>query len=260
MGPEKADMPVPPQERILSDALRGGLSIFRVVASMGREVKVTVGSAVLDLKDNTTDTDLDHFIYAVVNSTSGGPAQPEQVMNPWAPGMMVPPFQLDTLPNAIVSANGYRIHLPHRVAAPLKEMLLRDPDNPAKCRHSFLTYEEVAKKYKEGWIEDYYPSLDQKSKDARLRLAAEAIAANPHRLVAYWRGELSELLKDNEVEKGQIFKCWMKMGYQLGTCWHPTKPILSTSGPDLSYRDDLDRYQHSDGKKKRHEHQDEREY
>ena len=210
---------------------------------MRDNVKVEVSGVKLEFKDGTTDAELDHFIHAAVSPTSVEPAQPEQVQEKGA-GMMVPPFQLDTTTNTIISANGYQIHLPHRLAAVLREMLRRDPLSPGKCRLSYLTYEGVATKYREGWIEDYHSSIDQKSKDDRLDLAKESIAENPRRWAHYWRGELSKLLNKPgiNIEKEQIFSCWKKKGYRLGIGWHLTKPLINSSERGLLFMDDPEEY------------------
>jgi hypothetical protein len=236
-------MAAPPQDRRLLDALLAGLYSFRLVASMRHNVKVEVGGVEFEIKDSTTDAQLDHFIHEIERATPTTAAQPEAVQDAKEAVIMLPPFQFDWLNDSIVSSNGVQLHLPHRLANPLKGMFSPDPLNP-KAYVTYLSYFDVAMKYKEGWIDDYHPSLDQKSKEDRLEVAKVRIVADPQRFAGYWRGELSKLLNKPgiKIEKEQIFSCWEKSGYRLGIGWLPTKPLINATEPSLFFGLDPERH------------------
>ena len=68
-------MAAPPQDRRLLDALLAGLYSFRLVASMRHNVKVEFNGAELEIKDSTTDAELDHFIDETGRATPTTAAQ-----------------------------------------------------------------------------------------------------------------------------------------------------------------------------------------
>jgi hypothetical protein len=159
---------------------------------------------------------------------------------------MEPPFQFDAPSNSIVSATRFQERLPHRLGYVIKAMLDKDPET--KGYRSQLTYEEVSKKFKEGWIEDKYPSIPQLAKDTRLEQAEDQIRKNPAQLAQEFARQLRTIQRKLGIEKNQIIQVDKKTkSYKLGTGWHRAKPLLSSSEAGLTFRGTVDNYRPSAG-------------
>jgi hypothetical protein len=225
----------------------------------GHKVVLAIDGVEREIQDSTTDADLELFIQATLSSTSAKPVHLGRVQEVKETGMMVPPFQFNPLNNSIVSSTGFQVPLPCRLAYVLKAMLQHDPLNP-KSRRSYLSLTDVARSYKEGWIDDYHGSSPQADKDAELTRAEDEIVKDPGRLVHAFSSELSEELGKNGIGKKLIFWCdRVNKCYRLGTGWHPTKPILFSSEPGMFSVDDPEKFRRLPGKRGGSRLQDEQE-